>query len=202
METTTGGHDGPADAMESEHGKFAATNMDIARRFRVSLNTVKMWTRQYVDFPVKGPGGFLFDEIDAFLQQRRIGPYRVGLGGDQQKPSSCLAEARLELTREKIRTERAEADKREIELSVKAGQLLLTDDVMESHSQIAATVITILDSLQDAVDRELPERRPTDDAAWDECRRRIVEVTKRIARDCVAQIGGFIESLGESDGDE
>lgn len=174
--------------------RYAATHMDIARRYKMSLNAVKMWARQYPDFPAKGQFGFAYDEVEAFLVAKKLGPHRAVNEG-ATKPSSCLAEARLELTMEKIRNERAEADKREIELALTSKRVLMTDDVLDLHAQIAATTITILDSLQDAVDRELPERCPTDEAAWIECRGRVIEVTQRIAHDCIAQVRGFVESL-------
>ena len=166
------------------------TQSDLANILGVSSQSIRNWS-SFDDWPRKDDDGcFVVPCVLEFLRRNSLGPFKHhAINGNGRSWS----EARLELTEEKIRRERAAATQQEILLAVESGKLVLIDDVEDFHAQLAGTIMRSLESLT-GIEAELPKPVPSE-RAWQQLRERIVEFNRRagesIAESARAFIGGY-----------
>ncbi len=109
-----------------------------------------------------------------------------------------MGSLRAELLQEKIERERLAKETQAIELAKKKGEILLADDVARFHLQLAATLVTTLETFPELLDRELPEKPPAE-KDWSEIRARALASADRIVRDCMALAQEFTHDGKEKD---
>lgn len=170
----------------SKANDLVATREALAARLKVSLPTLRKYLRlgMVPDVPP-----FSVSAAEAWVAE-----YRANMSGDSE--TTGLLPARIENLEMRTRRDAITAEIQQIELEQKRGTLLLAESVIDLHRQIAATTLTILDGMQDAIDRELPDRFPTD-AAWFEIRRRCVAAARKLSDDVAIQMQRLVS--GDSD---
>lgn len=162
----------------------------IAKHCGVNETAFARWRRFNGGFPPKTKNGYNANRVEAWLKKHALGKYskRATNGhGD-----GTLTAARIKLTEQKLRTEEAEATRKEIETAKLLGQVLLVDDVAAWHRKIARVIVTTLDALPDAVDRALPA------SLTEEERQRVMTNVRRIANSVLSAVQNFMGS-GEGD---
>jgi len=167
------------------------TYAELAQRLGVTTKTVNSWRDNNADWPARNEDRtFDMQAVDEFCKTKRLGPYNphhgMHLAGDESKDVShvkALMDVRRDLTSERTRRERAQATQAEIELAQTAKDIVLVTDVVDLYEQTRGVVASIIDSVADVHDREMPEAVPSTQESWEEIRSRILEVDRKLIRD-------------------
>lgn len=134
---------------------------------------------------------------DVAACQQWVHEYRgQAIGVSTAKTDDSLLSARLSNLATRTRRDEITSEIESIELEKKRGSILLAEDVLELFRRVAATSMTILDGLEDAIDRELPEKCPSEEA-WRELKERALRTSRQIARDVASQIRMLVEKDAE-----
>ena len=107
-----------------------------------------------------------------------------------------LVPARIKNLATRTKRDEIAAESEQIELELKRGALLLAESVEELFREVAATSVTILDGIEDAIDREMPEKCPSEDS-WKTIRERSMAAAKKVARDVLLQMERLISNTDD-----
>lgn len=182
--------------------RYARSLVDVAKAFGVTEKTVHTWKHKS-GWPSKLKSGWSIHAIDQWLKEHRLGPHiedkpvatkpapkANGNGRELDHTQYTLTEARIIGTLEKAARDEIAKRRELIEEQRTLGNILLAEDVVEVYSQTRGIVATIVDSIYDAHDRELPEKCPSADA-WPAIRERILELDRKL----VSEIAGAMDGL-------
>lgn len=164
---------------------------ELADELGISLPTLQKYVRLGM------PGAATPYDVRAC--QEWIAEYRgggIGAGRDQSGNSLSLVPARLTHLETRTRRDIISAELESIELEARKGTILLADDVMSLLRQVASVSVTILAGIEDAIDRELPEKCPSEES-WREMRDRAILAGQRIAADVASQLQRLVERDAE-----
>lgn len=164
---------------------------ELANELGISLPTLQKYVR--LGMPAAAT------PYDVRACQEWIAEYRgAGAGRETDQPGKSLSLMPARLTHLETRTRRdaISAELESIELETRRGAILLADDVVSLFRQVASVSVTILASIEDAIDRELPEKCPSEEA-WIEMRRRAILAGQRIAADVASQLQRLVERDAE-----
>ena len=157
---------------------------EIARAYGVQQPSVVYWAKQ-PGFPAKSPSGWwLKPDLDAWLEKNGLGPWA--------KSQTSLADARMALLVEQAARTALEKRTLERQEQIDLGAVLLADDVAGLHERVAYTAGSVLDTLIDRLDRELPQ------GLGEETRGRVLEAGRRVVADVRAVIEELIAGDTES----
>lgn len=176
----------------SEHQNpvhLVRSKAELADELGISLPTLQKYVRLGM------PGAATPYDVRAC--QEWIAEYRSGGSGrDQSGNSMSLVPARLTHLETRTRRDIISAELESIELEARKGTILLADDVMSLLRQVASVSVTILAGIEDAIDRELPEKCPSEEV-WREMRDRAILAGRRIAADVASQLQRLVERDAE-----
>ncbi len=152
----------------------------IAELFGVSKTAVEKSRRQFGDkFPVKHPDGYHLDELKTFARENSL----WGSADTGRRPKDpTYNRARIDYVLERTAREKLVVENLEVERQQQLGNLLLADDVLQFYRRSVNLVMTLLDSLHDVHDRELPEQCPEPDF-WPQIRERILDIDRKLTHD-------------------
>jgi hypothetical protein len=160
------------------------THAEVARAYGVVQSAVDYWQKQ-PGFPPKTSGGWwLKPDLDAWLEKNGLGPWA--------KSQTSLADARMALLVEQAARTALEKRTLERQEQIDLGAVLLADDVAGLHERVAYTAGSVLDTLIDRLDRELPQ------GLGEETRGRVLEAGRRVVADVRAVIEELIAGDTES----
>ena len=152
----------------------------IGKFFGVSTTAVEKTRRRFGDrFPAKHPDGYHLGEVTDFAQTNSLwGHAKTGI----RKKDPSYNAVRIAFVIERTNREKLVVEGLEIEQQQQLRNLLLADDVLQFHLRTVNLVMTLLDSLHDVHDRELPEKCPEPDF-WPQIRERTLDIDRKLMRD-------------------
>ncbi len=130
----------------------------IARHFRVSESTVHTAKRRHGEFPARVEGkGFPRVALESFAREHGIWHRGTGTqaAADSKAPGS-LADSRRRLNLARLRREKIEGTKSQIELDLQLGGILLAEDVTGLFQRTVATAVMLHQAIVDRIDRAAP----------------------------------------------
>lgn len=167
--------------------RYAKTIDELAEAIGVSRQTVIEWKRKS-DFPAATTRGWNIDKVDRWCNSSNRGPYRKNRAtGDRDEEAGeagaiTLHEANRLKTVAQAESERIKAENAAIEQAKIFETILDADDVQSIFRQMVATVKACIDGSTTAVDRALPESRPSE-KAWPDIRKRVVAIAIKLESD-------------------
>lgn len=200
-----------ADSIPAEPKKTFRSLSAIGKFFSVNAPNVRKTREKFGDaFPRKHVDGYHFDEVDSFARENQIWKYSTHASrengrksngnngrnrGDESGDESHLAakvpsrvQKEIEYKDRQIRAKDFEFEKCQVDRARELGKLLLADDVFHFYEQSVSLVVSLLDSLHDLHDRELPDKCPELDF-WPQVRARILAADKKLLEDVSNAMG-------------
>ena len=154
------------------------TIKELASEIGVTRRTISNW-RKLEGCPERHKDGWDVAEWQEWLRGKGLGPY-----GTQPDPEdsgkASLYEQNVRLRREQADNERIKKERQLVDQQRELGEIMLVADFRDYCGKSRGVVMTVMDSHSDAVDRELPEKCPTEDA-WPEIRRRVMELSRQLS---------------------
>jgi len=153
----------------------------LARCFGVSLRTIENW-RQYDDWPNRNKNGsFDLKKIDIFCKRHSIGPHNPSRGEGLNSRSGEYVRAKTQKTIEQAENERIKKERQLVEQAHELQDIVLVSDVKRLNVQTAAIVSGVIVDLIAAVDKAMPEAKPTD-KEWAAIREKVIKLAGGIGK--------------------
>lgn len=154
------------------------TRVQIAKEWDVNERTVARWV-SLDGFPKKTRGSWSSDDVDKFLRDRRLGPYKTG---SHRVNGDTLTEATTRKTIEQAELARIAKERAIVDAKKELGELVEIEEVLTFYRQTVAVVTSVVEGFVAVKDRELPEAAPSSDA-WPKIRARIMELDSKLLED-------------------